>query len=105
MPARVGAVSGRLQRRAAQLSDTSWDWQDLAKCRDEPSDLFFGPEREPAAVRRARERDATRICRRCPVLKECRMHALSVPELYGVWGGTTEEERLRARRATTTPAA
>ncbi|HEY4572108.1 MAG TPA: WhiB family transcriptional regulator, partial [Kribbella sp.] len=29
----------------------------------------------------------------CPVRRECREHALLVGEAYGVWGGTTEEER------------
>jgi WhiB family redox-sensing transcriptional regulator len=29
-----------------------------------------------------------------PVLEECRRHALTVQEPYGVWGGQTETERL-----------
>lgn len=105
MPARAGAVSGRLQRRAAQLSGQTWAWQDAALCRDETNELFFGPEKESAAARRERERDAARVCRQCPVLEQCRLHAFSLPEIYGVWGGTTEEERLRARRSANTSAA
>ncbi len=29
----------------------------------------------------------------CPVIQQCRSHALSVREPYGVWGGLTEDER------------
>ena len=29
----------------------------------------------------------------CPVLQQCRSHALAVREPYGVWGGLTERER------------
>jgi WhiB family redox-sensing transcriptional regulator len=29
----------------------------------------------------------------CPVLKNCREHALQVREPYGVWGAMTEYER------------
>lgn len=105
MPARVGAVSGRLQRRAAQLSGRSWGWQDAAKCREGAEDLFFGPEREPASARRERERDAARVCQLCPVRDQCRLHALALPEVYGVWGGTTEEDRLRVRRGAASSAA
>ena len=37
-------------------------------------------------------------CRRCPVLEQCRRHALEVQEPYGIWGGLTEYERQRALR-------
>jgi WhiB family redox-sensing transcriptional regulator len=33
------------------------------------------------------------MCRRCPVIDECRSHALEVGEPYGVWGGLSESER------------
>jgi WhiB family redox-sensing transcriptional regulator len=33
------------------------------------------------------------VCRRCPVLEQCRLHALSAHEPYGVWGGLSESER------------
>ena len=32
----------------------------------------------------------------CPVLAQCRAHALQVREPYGVWGGMTEDEREAA---------
>ena len=33
------------------------------------------------------------MCRQCPVIQECRSHALEVGEPYGVWGGLSESER------------
>ncbi len=32
------------------------------------------------------------MCTSCPVLKECRAHAHTMPE-YGVWAGESEDER------------
>jgi WhiB family redox-sensing transcriptional regulator len=33
------------------------------------------------------------MCRRCPVMAQCRAHALEVGEPYGIWGGLSESER------------
>ena len=33
------------------------------------------------------------MCATCPVIINCREHALATHEPYGVWGGLTEEER------------
>jgi WhiB family redox-sensing transcriptional regulator len=40
-----------------------------------------------------RERRAIEICRQCPVMAQCRAHALEVAEPYGIWGGLSETER------------
>jgi len=70
-----------------------WDWQSQAACRDVNPELFFSPESERGVRKRAREMVAKSLCGTCPVQPECRQHALSVGEPYGVWGGTTESER------------
>jgi len=44
-------------------------------------------------ARRAREERAKAICRACPVLEQCREHALAVQEPYGIWGAMGEGER------------
>jgi WhiB family redox-sensing transcriptional regulator len=36
---------------------------------------------------------AKAICAACPVLAQCRDHALKTREPYGVWGGLGEEDR------------
>ncbi len=51
---------------------------------------------------------AKQVCRGCPVLEQCRRHALAVQEPYGVWGGLSEGERndiIRGRRTIWTPLA
>jgi WhiB family redox-sensing transcriptional regulator len=75
-------------------------WHTAAACRRDEAGLFFAPSKEPTAARLAREEQAKRVCARCPVLLECREHALAQPEPYGVWGGLTAAERrvVLARR-------
>jgi WhiB family transcriptional regulator, redox-sensing transcriptional regulator len=80
-----------------------WEWQLAGLCRTADPNLFFCPEGERGPARRRREAAAKKVCLSCPVLAECRAHALAVREPYGVWGGMTPEER-EARLARTVPA-
>ena len=70
-------------------------WQDLSACNAEHSDLFFPARSERASVRVRRESRAKAICGTCPVMQQCRDHALRVEEPSGIWGGLTEDERSR----------
>ena len=70
-----------------------WDWQMDAACRGVDSEMFFHPEGERGGAKEARERVAKALCATCPVIAECRAHALKVREPFGVWGGLTESER------------
>lgn len=83
----------------------AWDrWDAGARCRSEDAVLFFGPNRfEAKQDRLAREAAAKAICASCPVIAQCREHALATGELYGVWGGLGEADRrqLLAERAAT----
>ena len=56
-----------------------WDWQLDGLCRGFDSSVFFHPEGERGRAR--------------PVLAQCRSHALSVNEPYGVWGGMSAHDR------------
>ncbi|MCF8784345.1 WhiB family transcriptional regulator [Rhodococcus ruber] len=78
-----------------------WEWQMYADCRQIDSDLFFPMEVESAADRRQRETLAKSVCGTCPVRMECRLHAITVGERYGIWGGTSEADRERLRLRTT----
>lgn len=86
-----------------------WDWQLRGACRGADSAIFFHPENERGPARAARERHAKSICAHCPVLADCRRHALTVHEPYGVWGGLSESERAgllsRRRHGERSPAA
>lgn len=35
----------------------------------------------------------TLMCQRCPVLVQCRSHALDIAEPFGVWAGLSEGQR------------
>lgn len=70
-----------------------WEWQFHGLCRTTSPEVFFHPEGERGPARRSRDARAKEVCSVCPVLEECRTHALAVREPYGVWGGMTEEER------------
>jgi WhiB family redox-sensing transcriptional regulator len=70
-----------------------WEWQLSGACRGMDSQFFFHPENERGPARANREARAKSICQRCPVLEQCRRHALAVHEPYGVWGGLSESER------------
>lgn len=70
-----------------------WEWQYDGACLGMDSSLFFHPEGERGSSRRRRDEGAKLICGTCPVIEQCRAHALRTREPYGVWGGMTEEER------------
>jgi WhiB family redox-sensing transcriptional regulator len=70
-----------------------WDWQMHGMCRGADSSIFFHPDGERGRARTRREMRAKEMCGRCPVITQCRSHALAVAEPYGVWGGLSESER------------
>ncbi len=70
-----------------------WEWQYDGACSGLDSAVFFSPDAERGAAKREREAGAKRICAGCPVIEQCREHALSVREPFGVWGGMTMDER------------
>jgi len=67
-------------------------WQEQANCLGVDPDLFF-PERG------ASTREAKEVCRGCVVQEDCLEFALANGEKFGIWGGLSERERRRIRRA------
>ena len=67
-------------------------WREAAACRDTDTELFF-PISSRGHSREQSER-AKDFCTRCPVVRCCLEFALSTRQMYGVWGGMTEEERI-----------
>lgn len=68
------------------------EWAKLGNCLGCDPDLFF-PERG------ASTREAKAVCGACVVKDECLEFALRTNEKFGIWGGTSERERRRMRRA------
>ena len=73
------------------------DWRVDAACRDTDPDLFFpvgttGPAIEQIASAKA-------VCGECDAQSECLEFGLATNQDSGVWGGTSEEERRKLRKA------
>lgn len=84
--------------RTQGLPDERW-WL-RAACGPAQADLFFP---EPGSLSRKewrrRESAAKAVCATCPVQPACLDEAMVTPEEFGVWGGLTADERVKARRA------
>jgi WhiB family redox-sensing transcriptional regulator len=68
------------------------EWQERALCAQTDPEAFF-PEKGGST------REAKRICSGCDVRAECLDYALAHDERFGIWGGLSERERRRLRRA------
>lgn len=84
------AEISRLPRPVAD----EWEWQYQGACRTVDPETFFHPDGERGPRRRQREMNAKAICATCPVIQQCREHALKVQEPFGIWGGMSEDDRL-----------
>jgi WhiB family redox-sensing transcriptional regulator len=67
-------------------------WQEQALCAQTDPEAFF-PEKGGST------REAKRICIGCEVKGECLEYALAQDERFGIWGGLSERERRRLKRA------
>lgn len=93
---RVGGSPARAAWLDTALTVTatgSPDWQDEAPCRNTDPEMFWPNVGEYPA-------EALALCRRCPVLGDCRelFFAGPGPDVGGVWFGTTHGERRGHRR-------
>ena len=67
-------------------------WQERALCAQTDPEAFF-PEKGGST------REAKRVCTGCEVKPECLEYALARDERFGIWGGMSERERRRLKRA------
>jgi WhiB family redox-sensing transcriptional regulator len=72
------------------------DWRSVGACLKADPDIFFPISMTGRAVEQITLAKA--ICGSCPVREECLAFALTNDTGYGIWGGTTPEERQRSRR-------
>ena len=73
------------------------DWRDRAACRDTNPDLFFPVGTTGPAIEQIEQAKA--VCRQCEAQGACLEFALVTNQDSGVWGGTSEEERRKLRKA------
>ena len=83
--------------RNLSLAAENDGWRLQAACRDTDPDLFFpvgttGPALEQIAAARM-------VCEICPVKEPCLDFALMTNQDSGIWGGTSEDERRKLRKA------
>ncbi len=76
----------------ALVSEGERGWQARANCMGVDPELFF-PERGSST------REAKEVCRGCVVQEDCLEFAIANGEKFGIWGGMSERERRRVRRA------
>ncbi len=69
-------------------------WTQEALCAETDPDLFFPEKNSGNTAQRAKE-----VCGRCMVREDCLLYALTAGETFGIWGGTTESERRKMRKA------
>lgn len=79
-----------------RAGDADAQWRAAAACQDEDTDLFFPVGVTGPAIPQIAEAKA--ICEGCPVREECLEFAITANQEFGVWGGTSEEERRILRR-------
>jgi WhiB family redox-sensing transcriptional regulator len=76
----------------ALIDESERTWHSRANCMGVDPDLFF-PERGSST------REAKEVCRGCVVRDDCLEFAIANGEKFGIWGGMSERERRRVRRA------
>ena len=72
-------------------------WRLNAACRQVDPELFFPVGTTGPAIDQVGR--AKGICQGCPVREACLGWALRNQIAFGIWGGTTEEDRQALRRA------
>jgi WhiB family redox-sensing transcriptional regulator len=78
------------------MTTDATDWRAASACLSADPELFFPMPRGAQSERQTRA--ALQVCAGCAVRQQCLEFAMRAPEMNGIWGGTTPEERTRARR-------
>lgn len=73
------------------------DWRDHAACRSTDPDLFFPIGSTGPAIEQIESAKA--VCMQCEAQRSCLEFALVTNQESGIWGGTSEEERRKLRKA------
>lgn len=72
--------------------DEALAWQADALCAQTDPEAFF-PEKGGST------REAKKVCDGCEVRSQCLEYALANDERFGIWGGLSERERRKLRKA------
>jgi WhiB family redox-sensing transcriptional regulator len=72
------------------------NWRAAGACLHADPEIFFPISTAGPAL--AQVAQAKAVCARCPVRRQCLEFARAHEPVFGIWGGTTLEERQRIRR-------
>jgi WhiB family redox-sensing transcriptional regulator len=75
----------------------SGDWRLRAACRNTEPELFFPIGTTGPALIQIEA--AKLVCQACEAQEACLEFALATNQESGIWGGTSEEERRKLRKA------
>jgi WhiB family transcriptional regulator, redox-sensing transcriptional regulator len=75
---------------------TEVDWRLRSACQSVDPELFFPVSFAGRSLEQVAEAKA--VCARCVVQRQCLAFAMQTRQMYGIWGGLTEEERARKTR-------
>ena len=76
-------------KRAALVRRIDVGWQDQALCPKFPADDWFPAPSDSDVVC-----ELIDVCQRYPAQRSCLAAALAMGEEHGIWGGTTEADRV-----------
>lgn len=89
----MGELAGRIGLELVAVEpEAEPSWQERALCAQTDPEAFF-PEKGGST------RDAKKVCLSCEVRGDCLEYALANDERFGIWGGLSERERRRLKRA------
>jgi WhiB family transcriptional regulator, redox-sensing transcriptional regulator len=94
---KTSLIAGERSRTSRSTSYRQGDpWWQRGLCRDYDPDLWF-----PSAERANAYSFPRKVCRTCPVKRQCLEEALRADHRYGMFGGLTpgERDKLRQQRA------
>lgn len=78
---------------AVRLAELDDEWKLSGACRGRDVNRWYEFDGNPIA-----EQEVASFCRNaCPVVTRCLIWALYLPEVHGVWGGMTEDQRRQLR--------
>jgi WhiB family redox-sensing transcriptional regulator len=81
-----------MERAYLELAEAIEQSKEIPPCQVTDPEMWFADKGDPTTSAKAKK-----LCKTCPVINECLTYALKAPEMYGVWGGLSAQERLRIR--------
>jgi WhiB family redox-sensing transcriptional regulator len=86
----------QISQTLIQRSPIVMTWRNRAACLNEDPELFFPIGNTGLALVQIEEAKA--VCGRCEVVETCLDWAVESGQVFGVWGGLSEDERRALKR-------